>query len=212
MATRRAAQTVVRKDIQRVLKEWRGAVKVWCDKLGGDDIPWWYNERSSVSILAVAIWKAGGVALEEYAADKGKKKKHWKGRGDLFIKLNGQKYILEAKQKWVSLSARAQITKERLKSTVKAAKKAVLETRLNGGRRLACVFFVPYISIREKRLMNGRVGLLITVLKHMEKAYRVNTAWFFPKETHWDFRHEGYIYPGIAILIRPLRLDARSRD
>ena len=129
MATRRAAQTVVRKDIQRVLKEWRGAVKVWCDKLGGDDIPWWYNERSSVSILAVAIWKAGGVALEEYAADKGKKKKHWKGRGDLFIKLNGQKYILEAKQKWVSLSARAQITKERLKSTVKAAKKAVLETK-----------------------------------------------------------------------------------
>jgi hypothetical protein len=25
-----------------------------------DDIPWWYNERAWVGVLAAATWKAGG--------------------------------------------------------------------------------------------------------------------------------------------------------
>ena len=34
-------------------------VKDWAD----DDVPWWYNERTSVGFFAAAVWKKGGKPL-----------------------------------------------------------------------------------------------------------------------------------------------------
>jgi hypothetical protein len=41
-----------------LVRSWRG------------DLPWWYNERASISVLAGAAWGTGGLAFEEYSEDK----------------------------------------------------------------------------------------------------------------------------------------------
>jgi hypothetical protein len=57
----------------------RGVVKHWINtnlRIVRDwkdlpDVPWWYNERASLSVLAGSVWKqSGGIALEELVADK----------------------------------------------------------------------------------------------------------------------------------------------
>src|SRR3990172_7393950 len=34
------------------------------------DVPWWYNERPHVGLLAGAIWQSGGWAFQEYGIER----------------------------------------------------------------------------------------------------------------------------------------------
>ena len=47
----------------------------WADKIADDwahsrDVPWWYNERASLSVFARAVWASGEVAFEEFFEEK----------------------------------------------------------------------------------------------------------------------------------------------
>ena len=44
----------------------------------------WYNERATLSVLAAAAWKSGGIALEEYSLRKHDGRA---GRADLWVKM-----------------------------------------------------------------------------------------------------------------------------
>lgn len=67
------------------------------------EVHWWYRERAHVGLFASAVWMAGGVALEEYGADKtafganGVSK--YKGRADLCfsLPLPDRNYVVETK-------------------------------------------------------------------------------------------------------------------
>src|SRR5262245_34034370 len=54
------------RSFEDLLWEWTSViervVRVWYQ----DDVPWWYNERASLSLFAGAIWKVGGIAFEEF--------------------------------------------------------------------------------------------------------------------------------------------------
>ena len=189
-------------DIQRVLRKWCHIINEWCERRNWDDVPWWYNERASLGLLATAVWATGGVMLEEYSTEKGKEKKQWQGRGDLFLQVGKGKYVIEAKQKWVSISTRANEAKAAIEKSIGDAKKAARETRANGGRRLGAVFVVPYMPKGEVSKVDKQIRSLVSDLKSIKK---VNLAWVFPEKARRDFQYKGYLYPGIAILLQPLR-------
>jgi hypothetical protein len=58
------------KKLEKLLLNWtwlnREMIKFW----KGKDCPWWYNERTSISTLAGAVWASGGIVLEEYTSKK----------------------------------------------------------------------------------------------------------------------------------------------
>jgi hypothetical protein len=41
-----------------VLWEWLGVMDRYV-RLSGGDLPWWYNERASISVFAGAVWRTG---------------------------------------------------------------------------------------------------------------------------------------------------------
>jgi len=43
-----------------VLRRWQKVMEELLDDFKPDDVPWWYNERAWVGVLAAATWKAGG--------------------------------------------------------------------------------------------------------------------------------------------------------
>lgn len=56
--------------LEGLFKEWTIVIEDFCNHLGDKDAPYWYNERTTVGTLAGAIWRAKGLALEEYGDTK----------------------------------------------------------------------------------------------------------------------------------------------
>jgi len=77
-----------------------------------DDALYWYNERANISALAGAIWRSGGLAIEEYSAMKGDAKNRINGRIDLYFSLKEKAALVEAKMAWLYLSNRSTKTLE----------------------------------------------------------------------------------------------------
>jgi hypothetical protein len=79
--------------------------RIYGETLRWKDCAWWANERASIGILAAAVWKCGGVALEEYSTRKTNKKEHRTGRCDLFFAFGKNHFACEVKQVFPRLKA-----------------------------------------------------------------------------------------------------------
>lgn len=82
---------------------WRQIFEAWFDVLGdyrehADDLGWWHNESSNVSLLAGAIWRIGGVCISEYGVSRDGATQP--GRADLWFRLEGQAVDVECKMVW----------------------------------------------------------------------------------------------------------------
>jgi len=55
---------------QRLLFHWCAVLNRYFEWEGEDDLPHWHNERAQIGFLAAAVWRMGGVALEEYCTDR----------------------------------------------------------------------------------------------------------------------------------------------
>ena len=62
------------------------------------DNAYFYNERASLSILAAAIWKSNGIAIEEYTSVKRHNNENFKGRVDLWFQIEDYYCLVESKQ------------------------------------------------------------------------------------------------------------------
>jgi len=69
------------------------------------DLPYHYNERATLSILAGAIWRSddNNLVLEEFRTDKKWTEGNYKGRQDIWFRASGQACYGEAKQEWIPL-------------------------------------------------------------------------------------------------------------
>jgi hypothetical protein len=97
----------VNKDIQwlePVLAQWLKIHRDYIEDVDCEDNLYWYNERANVSVFAGAVWKCGGIALEEYSAIKSDENENSKkGRIDLYLSSHNNSAVCEAKITWIYL-------------------------------------------------------------------------------------------------------------
>jgi hypothetical protein len=133
--------------IEPVFSKWIDLNIEYMEHYKFEDCMFWYNERTNVSALAGAVWQLGGLALEEYSAEKMAKQSRYSGRRDLFFTWHDQSYLCEAKCQWLKYRRGAEPKTEDYSSSLSEAL-TDLECSIKGGtdakHGLALVFIVPY--------------------------------------------------------------------
>jgi len=97
------------KHIEALLSKWVKMHESFCNYSTKDSL-YWYNERASISTLAGAVWKCSEFSLEEYRTIKKYRKGSWSGRADLWFTWENREYYVEAKQIWISLSNKTDVS------------------------------------------------------------------------------------------------------
>ena len=192
------------KPFSRMLTEWQ----VLNTRLGtswvktSDTSPWWDNERSSISVLAGAIWLSGGWAFEEGSAQKafsGSRRNH-RGRCDINFQVGNQEFVAEAKKCWPNIG-----NTETAKSIVEASLKAAI---CDAGRisdawcpRLGIVFASPMLHYSRQDEMDLLISAFIA---EAVKIRGVSVAWTFPRAAcnlRPTNQYRNYIFPGAVMVI-----------
>jgi hypothetical protein len=115
---------------------------------------YWYNERANVGALAGAVWKQGGMALEEYPAEKGSPGHKQDGRVDLFASIGDNKTIFEAKVLWLHFHGHSKKSwvneiDSKLEDACSDATKSLRRTK--GYRAAGIVFVLPYWQSKHQQ-------------------------------------------------------------
>lgn len=135
--------------IETVLDGWITATENYCQFTQGKDVPYFYNERANVSVLAAGAWIAGGIALEEYQASKTREDISSSGRCDLYVCTEGGfEYEIEAKYLYnhylkVGVQFESAL-KQKMDAAIKDAKALETSAALKraGLKRAGCVFYL----------------------------------------------------------------------
>ncbi|MBI4847986.1 MAG: hypothetical protein HY808_05325 [Nitrospirae bacterium] len=179
--------------LSNILKKWVSLntkiANIWKHR---KDVPWWYNERADISIFAGAAWLSHGLVFEEFVDEKTKKpggaqkaKRKFKGRVDLYLSIDGQDFIIEAKQCWSGASSVNVDVANRIQKVMERACEDIRKSHPHGQRRLAFVFVVPDIKVAYGKTMDQRILAWIDRIKRIDCDAM---AWIFPVESrNWTY-------------------------
>ena len=192
-----------------VLKKWIDAnVEIAAAWKNSKDAPWCNNERSSLSVFAGSVWRAGGFSFEEYSDEKRSVlRKSWRlskpyqGRVDFYFNFSGKEFIAEVKQVWSGYTVSRANPCLRLDKALKSACRDIRKSLPYGQHRLAFLFAMPYFQKRAKDSVSERVQMWIKTIRGLDYDA---LAWIFPSDT----RHlpDGeYYYPGVALVIKEVK-------
>jgi len=187
-------------ELRPVFKRWvtfhHKYVKYW----EGTDCAWWHNERASTGVFAIAAWRPGEVALEEYGAKKGVGKDNYMGRSDLYLTNRSHDFVVEAKQSWITL---AQISDglDDISNNLDQACRDAMRSSDPVSRRIGVVFVVPRFRVPVQRDRNRIVKMW---LKELEAVSSDAFCWASPKEA-LKLKAEGLFYPGVALIARAVK-------
>ncbi len=178
------------------------------------DAPWWYNETTSVSVFAGAIWRTGGTALSDFATkrfdvespERKETDKSRHGRCDLYFRSGGEEYYAEAKQVWspFGLQADTHKAKEMINANfIRANSQLDRLDEVETETKIALVFIAPYISTSYLNQADRLLEKWKQALREMEYDA---LAWTFPLETRQleDKGRDRY-FPGVALMIREFK-------
>jgi hypothetical protein len=191
--------------LEETLWEWTLAQERSSRLWGWDDVPWWYGERASLSVLAGAIWRSGGIALEEYSVTKTRRREDGQkgliqGRNDLYFRIGRHDFVLEAKAAWPKLRS-----KEPLKDITVAlenAERDVESVQQERVRRLAVAFIAPSYPKGYEEKCDSLIDSWISELRGLSG---VAAAWIFPDGARQLFSKDaGHYYPGAAIVLKEI--------
>jgi hypothetical protein len=186
------------KALAPVLDQWVKTVKLCVSTWNGEDVPWWYGERASLSLFAGAIWRSGGLAFEEYASGKrfkSKKVGEYKGRADLYFELGKRGFVAEAKHAW----SRARLSIDHRSNLQKRLSTAQEDIACVAGDGVKLAILFTAIDIPKKH--SEKVDALVKHwLRLSDKIDASAWAWIFPQST----RHIGgdVLCPGGAVFIK----------
>ena len=195
-------------------QKWHEVTSAYSDKHGNDDVFWWYRERTWVGFLAAAVWRLGGVALEEYACKKSGGKLG-RGRVDLYFNLEKEGFIAEAKHVWMGKNQRKGSLAEFCKKGLNRSEKDV--GRIPGDERQLAVLFISPTVAADDSTKNDCLSALIENLRRSRSEINFDAmAWVFPdwaRSTSWLSRTEikGNYSPGGIILIREIKRPSRRK-
>jgi hypothetical protein len=189
------------KKIEPLLHEWTRCVSRYC-AVSENDAPYWYNERASLSTLAAAAWKAGGVAVEEYATFKGKKKAGPPDRVDLWFRYRRRRFVVEAKIAWVNLGEGRPIANA-VESVRRRLGEALEDVQRcpKDGTFLGVTFVAPSIpnNRKDSRRVAALVGPFLDELRKLDYGFM---AWVFPQAARNFIGDDERRYPGVVMLGR----------
>ena len=192
----------------------RGLIREWVDLntkiakewLPDNDVPWWDGERANISVLAGAAWRHSKVnsAVEEYCDHKRKrsrktgKLKHRNGRVDLYLKLNSQEFIAEAKVCWSRATSRKANPVPEIRKYLRRACSDIKASKPNGQRRLGLVFVVPLVKRKKLAKVDKRLERWVAKVRSIKCDA---SAWVFPSFAR-EIGTRSTLYPGVAMLVR----------
>ena len=216
--------------IRQLLQGWKKSIDRYLrnvDKATGQsfgDAPWWYNERTSISVLAGAAWINQWSALEEYsttkrgAPDENLEKNHRIGRADLMVQTPEVSFAFEAKQAWQRIGTRT-ATGPRSKNIFKKKKSAWKDVRelsvQEANYRFSATFAAPFFpdSDFEKLLENSGKKPVTAYIKawyeelHEQLSSRTAgrthymAAYFPDPESGLVTSTSGFHYPGAVLIL-----------
>ena len=169
-----------------------------------EDVPWWYNERASLSVLAGAVWAAGDVAFEEFSSEKERRrsKRNFKGRIDVRFCYGGTDFVAEAKQSWPLIGRQARSAQTAIENDLRHAKKDVRRAPADEGQKLAIVFASPSFPPAELDDLDGCLMRWRQVFGRIESEAK---AFVWVRNCEWILAEDdGYVYPGTAVFIRSI--------
>jgi hypothetical protein len=186
--------------LKPILEQWIETTLQCVDCWKPDDVPWWYGERASLSLFAGAIWKAGGLAFEEYASDKrlGNKVGPYRGRADLYFQFNRRGFVAEAKKAWSRSRPGEFNPAVHINDQLTEACKDMTRCVIGDERKLGIVFTGVEISRKHERQTDALINHWIDSIADVEYSA---CAWTFPEITR-SFPRKGSLWPGGAIFIR----------
>ena len=168
------------------------------------DVPWWYNERPSLSLFAGAIWKVGGIALEEFSSTREAPESlelpsgvQRLGRIDLYFAYQGKHFVAEAKQCWPRIGSRAQSAKAEIEQMLLQASADVHRAPADYGQKLALVFASPYFPRSEWEAAPER----LLQWKHVVESVTSDGKAFYWLHDCQRTGGDGFLYPGAGIFI-----------
>ena len=165
------------------------------------DAPWWYNERALLSVLAGAVWRTGGSALEEYSEQKRRDGALAPGRVDLWLSCGSHSFWAEAKAIEVPFT-RSGSQVDRITRCMASAKIDIRRCAPDGStRRLAIVFGKPYLRLGPRAERERPRKRLVAQSAAVEKHA---LAWVFPDQRRLP-KNDDWVCPGAMIWIKELR-------
>ena len=192
-----------------ILKSWINTTLEYLKYFDEPDCSWWYNERASLSSFAAAVWKVGGIALEEYAIDKGKEHELWTGRCDLFMGLKSDQFACEAKQAWCPIGRTAKNGIVNLKKGLTEACKDARKLPKEEGRRLGICFAVPYLPPRDNKVIEKQLKNWLNSICNSIDYDAI--SWLFPPKIRGDMKTvNGFYYPGTVLIIKEIHRQVKK--
>lgn len=194
-----------------LLEEWILSIERF-SRISHGDVPYWYNERANIGVLAAAAWRCGRIALEEFQyekidvssngeADETTQKK-WNGRCDLWISNDRSEEIVEAKFKWLNM--RSEKMNKFSISCLDAAVSDAANTKGNDEIKAIGVAFLPvYAKADEVGDIEALEKVIAKTVISACKSQADLVAWSFPKRLreHIGEKYNNYL-PGIILLAK----------
>ncbi|MBT0664510.1 hypothetical protein KI809_09380 [Geobacter pelophilus] len=197
-----------------LLEEWILSIERF-SRIAKGDVPYWYNERANVGVLAAAAWRCGRIALEEFQHEKaidvssdkesdrttGKSKN---GRCDLWICDDRSEEIIEAKFKWLNMCSEKM--DDFAKSCLDAAVDDAIKTykaRNDNTTKAVGVSFLPVYAKADKIGDIEALDEIITkTIKSACKAPADLVAWSFPNRLRKYISESSNYLPGVILLAK----------
>jgi hypothetical protein len=187
------------RELHSLLWRWTGLISTTARQwVAEKDCLWWYTERALVSTLAAAAWLDGGQALEEYSNEKGRGRRNYPGRCDLYLYTGSEEFVAEAKLRWCNVGRGSREGIDGVRDQLAAACDDARLLKGYGARRLGMVFAVPRYPASQQTAGHR---LLSEWQARLAGIRAGGLAWSFPlaaRELQW----KSHAYPGVAVVVR----------
>ena len=177
----------------RLLREWCSVMDEYSNRAvsmneftksqGGDLAYWHKKEGSNVGFLAAAVWRVGGVVLQEFQVTRGQRK----GHADLWIQLDELNCHMEAKGNNQSTTSRESV--DQALALAKDQLNIPDDERADIG--LALCFVAPGVPTP------GRFFDFRGLARQFETEDSIVAVYLTDRE---NIGYEGYNYPGVALI------------
>ena len=196
--------------LRSVLREWVCVTKELALKWrSSNDVPWWYNERASLSVFAGGVWRSGGRAFEEFSEKKRKIGKttgrlhgSYSGRVDLYFETRyGEEFYMESKACISGVKNAGSDPKPSIKRALSKACHDVKKFHPRGCWRLGIVFVQPYIKRRSVVNIQKQISNWLWRIDDIDCDAM---AWAFPLSFSCGTDVE-WTCPGVVAIIKEVK-------